>query len=256
MESKILSSREISHYTRQLMLPEIGIEGQEKIKKSKVLVVGAGGLGCPVLLYLTAAGVGKLGIAEFDTVQESNLHRQILYGTGDIGKLKSVAAKETLMKQNEFTDFETYNIRIDRANSGEIFRNYDIIVDATDNLESRYIINDTCIIFDEPMVHGSVWKYEGIVSVFNYKGGPTYRCYNPHPGAGNFRNPVPAESGLFGILPGITGIYMANEVIKIITGTGEILAGKVLHINTIENTFRMFSIKNIPANHNVASLEV
>ena len=164
------------------MIPEIGIEGQEKLKQAKVLVVGAGGLGCPVLQYLTVAGVGKISIIEFDMVDESNLQRQVLYGSSDVGKLKSIIAKNRLEHLNSLGDIGIINLRLDASNSLNILKDFDVIVDATDNFETRYIINDSCVILNKPMVHGSIYKYEGIVSVFNYKGGATYRCFNPAAG--------------------------------------------------------------------------
>jgi sulfur-carrier protein adenylyltransferase/sulfurtransferase len=255
MDSKILSQREIRRYAKQIMLPEIGLQGQEKLKRSKVLVIGAGGLGCSVLQYLTVAGIGKLGIAEFDMVDETNLQRQVLYGSNDVGKLKSVIAKNRLENLNALVEFEVVNLRIGSSNSHRILELYDIIVDATDNLETRYIINDSCVILGKPMVHGSIYKYEGAVSVFNYMGGATYRCYNPYPEPESDKNPVPADVGLFGVLPGITGIFMANEVLKIITGSGEVISGKILIFNIFTNYFRLFNIKNLPENHVVRNIE-
>lgn len=237
------------------MIPEIGIKGQDKLKKARVLVIGAGGLGCPVLQYLTVAGIGKIGIAEFDMVDETNLQRQVLYGSGDVGKLKSIIAKSALERINSLVEIEIFNLRVDTSNSSDIFRNFDIIVDATDNLEARYIINDTCVILDKPMVHGSIYQFEGLISVFNYKGGPTYRCYNPFVSDTEFKNPSPSDVGLFGVLPGIAGAYMANEVIKIITETGEILSGKLLLINILNNTFNLFSLNSVPENHNIKALK-
>jgi adenylyltransferase/sulfurtransferase len=216
--------------------------------------VGAGGLGCAVLQYLAAAGTGKLGIAEFDRVDETNLQRQVLYGSNDVGKLKSIIARERLENLNSFVDIEIYNLKINTNNSITIFENYDIIVDATDNFETRYIINDSCVILNKPMVHGSIYKFEGIVSVFNYNGGPTYRCYNPPATGKNYKNPAAALVGLFGVLPGITGTLMANETIKIITGYGIVLNGKVLVFNIYNNTFNNFSVKNIQENHNIKDL--
>jgi molybdopterin/thiamine biosynthesis adenylyltransferase len=255
MESQFLSQREIRRYSKQIMIPEIGIKGQEKLKLAKVLVVGAGGLGCPVLQYLAAAGVGKISIAEFDMVDEANLQRQVLYGSTDVGKLKSIIAKSRLEHLNSLLEFEIFNLRLDASNSLNIIKNFDIIVDATDNLHTRYIINDSCVILNKPMVHGSIYKYEGMISVFNYKGGATYRCFNPLNGMKEFKNPQPSEVGLLGVLPGITGTYMANEVIKVITETGEILSGKVRLINIFKNTFNMFSVNNIPENHNIKDLK-
>lgn len=255
MESTILSTREIRRYGKQIMLPEIGIKGQEKIKKASVLVVGAGGLGCPVLQYLTAAGVGKIGIIEFDVVDETNLQRQILYGTSDVGKLKSIIAKNHLEHLSLISNLKMINLRLDESNAINIIKEFDIIIDATDNLETRYIINDSCVILNKPMVHGSIYKYEGLVSVFNYNGGPTYRCFNPESPGGQFKNPDPSEVGLFGVLPGITGAYMANEVIKMITGAGDILSGKVLVFNSFYNYFKIISVTNVTENHNIKEIK-
>jgi molybdopterin/thiamine biosynthesis adenylyltransferase len=254
MTDNILSPRESRRYSKQIMIPEIGSEGQGKLKKASVLVVGAGGLGCPVLQYLVAAGVGKLGIAEFDMVSEDNLQRQILYGSDDVGKLKSIIAKERLVHLNSLVDLDIFNIRIDASNSLSVLKDFDVIVDATDNIEARYIINDSCIILNKPMVHGAIYKFEGEVSVFNYQGGPTYRCYNPLHKKSHAKNPAPSEVGLFGVLPGITGTYMANEVLKIITGVGKILSGKVLLFNISENSFHIITIKNIPGNHKIREI--
>ena len=243
-------------YSKQIMISGIGISGQEKLKKSRILVVGAGGLGCSVLQYLTVAGTGKISIAEFDMVDESNLQRQVLYGTNDVGKLKSIIAKNRLENLNSLVEIEIFNFRLDSSNAINTIENFDIVVDATDNFEARYIINDACVIMNKPMVHGSIYKYEGLVSVFNYKGGATYRCYNPAARETNYKNPAPAQVGLFGVLPGITGTLMANEVIKIITETGEVLSGKVLLFNIQNNTFTTFSVINIPENHKIKNLKV
>ena len=170
MDLVVLSPREIRRYDRQIMMPDIGINGQKKLKQAKVLVIGAGGLGCPALQYLTVAGVGNIGIAEFDMVDETNLHRQVLYGSGDIGKLKSIIAKKSLEHLNSLTGLDIYNLKCDRSNALRILEKYDIIVDATDNFDSRYVINDACVILGKPMVHGAIYKYEGVISVFNYKG--------------------------------------------------------------------------------------
>ncbi len=254
MNSEILSQREIRRYSRQIMIPEIGIKGQEKLKQAKVIVVGAGGLGCPVLQYLTVAGVGKIAIAEFDMVDETNLQRQVLYGSTDVGKLKSIIAKSRLEHLNSYLEFEIFNLRLDSSNSLEILKNFDVIIDATDNIKTRYILNDSCIILDKPMVHGSIYKYEGVISVFNYKEGPTYRCYNPQESGKEYKNPEPSQVGLIGVLPGIAGTFMANEVIKIITESGDVLSGKVLLFNIFNNTFKTYTITNIPENHNIKDL--
>jgi molybdopterin/thiamine biosynthesis adenylyltransferase len=255
MTNDILSQREIRRYSKQILIPEIGIRGQEKLKQAKVLVVGAGGLGCPVLQYLTAAGVGNIAIAEFDVVDETNLQRQVLYGSTDVGKLKSIIAKNRLEHLNSLLNFEIFNLRIDVSNSLNVIKNFDIIVDASDNISTRYIINDSCVILDKPMVHGSIYKYESMVSVFNFNGGATYRCFNPAEFNITYNNPLPSEVGLFGALPGITGTYMANEAIKIITESGVVLSGKILLINIFNNTFNTFNISNIPENHNIKDLK-
>jgi sulfur-carrier protein adenylyltransferase/sulfurtransferase len=255
MSNDILSHREIRRYSRQIMLPEIGIQGQEKLKKAKVLVIGAGGLGCPVLQYLAAAGVGRIAIAEFDMVDETNLQRQVLYGSDDIGKLKSIIATNRVEHLNNLIETERINLQIDTSNSLRILSDFDIIVDATDNYPARYIINDSCVILDKPMIHGAIFKHEGQISVFNYKGGPTYRCYNPYDESREFRNPSPADVGLLGVLPGITGTFMANEVIKIITGSGNVFSGKVLIFNIYDYSFNIMEIMNVPDNHNITKLD-
>src|SRR4030042_7083925 len=249
-----LSLREIRRYQKQIMIPEIGKEGQEKLKKARVVVIGAGGLGCPVLQYLTAAGAGKLALVEFDTVDEINLQRQLLYGSDDVGKLKSIIARDRLEHLNPLVETEIFNLRLDATNSLRILKDFDVIVDATDNLETRYVINDTCIILGKPMVHGAIYKFEGEVSVFNYNGGPTYRCFNPYRDTVNFKNPAPADVGLMGVLAGTTGTLMATEAKKIITGTGNILSGKVLIFNILNHSFRKLRIKNIPENHDIREL--
>jgi adenylyltransferase/sulfurtransferase len=254
MPENILTPRELRRYKKQIMIPEIGIAGQEKIKKSRILVIGAGGLGCPVLQYLTAAGVGKIAIVEFDMVDETNLQRQILYGSDDVGKLKAIIAKNRLDNLNSLVETEIFNLRLTAANSLRIIKDYDVIVDATDNLETRYLINDSCVILNKPMVHGAIYKSEGQVSVFNYNGGPTYRCYNPASDLMDFINPLPADVGLLGVLPGITGTFMANEVLKIITQTGNVLSGKMLLFNISDNSFHTIRINNIPENHNIKEI--
>ena len=255
MEYEKLTQREKRWYSRQIMLEGIGTGGQEKIKNARILVIGAGGLGCSILQYLTVSGMGHIGIAEFDMVNESNLQRQVLYGSNDVGKLKSIIAKNRLADLNSFVNFEIFNLKVDASNALRVMEGFDMIIDATDNFEARYIINDSCVVLNKPMVHGSIYKWEGMVSVFNYKGGPTYRCFNPRRPDKNFRNPAPADVGLFGILPGLTGMLMTNEIIKITTQTGNVLSGKALLFNISTNTFRTFAIKNVPGNHNAEYLK-
>ena len=250
MESAILSPREIRRYGKQIMLPEIGIKGQERIKQASVLVIGAGGLGCPVLQYLTVAGIGKIGIAEFDTVDETNLQRQVLYGSMDVGKLKSIIARDRLNHLNSLVSIEIINLRIDASSALKVISNYDVIVDATDNYDTRYLINDACIMHAKPMVYGAIFRNEGRVSVFNYNDGPSYRCFNPEDKSvqQTVKDPRPADVGLIGVLPGITGTIMANEVLKIVTGTGVVLSGKILIFNISGNNYRTIKISKNPEN--------
>lgn len=222
-----LSAEEQKQYSRHIILDKIGITGQEKLKAASILVIGAGGLGCPILSYLTAAGVGRIGIIDYDTVDKSNLQRQVLYAQSDIGMPKVEAAKNHLSKLNPFVNFELYNAELTRFNAVELFSKYDVIVDGSDNFPTRYLVNDAAVLADKPIVFGSIFKFEGQVSVFNYKKGPTYRCLYPNaPG----ENEVPncSEIGVMGVLPGIIGSLQANEVIKIICGIGDILSGKLL----------------------------
>ncbi len=247
MDKKVLSSVEQRRYEKHIMIPSIGEEGQLKLKEARILVVGAGGLGCPALQYLCAAGIGNIGIVEFDVVSNSNLQRQILYGTGDIGKLKSIITRERLIQQNSSVNIEVFNIKLDSSNAEDIIREYDIVVDATDNYETRYVINDTCVAVNKPMIHGAIYKFEAQVAVFNYMQGPTYRCYNPKKETSD-NNPLPSEAGLLGVLPGICGTYMANETIKIILGLETVLSGKLLTFNISKNSFYTIDIKTDPKN--------
>ncbi len=253
MNSHQLSDLEIRRYSKHIMLPEISERGQLKLKNARVLVVGAGGLGCPVLQYLCAAGIGNIGIVEYDVVNDSNLQRQILYGSSDVGKLKSIITRDRLNKQNNNVKIDIFNIRLIAKNALSIIEQFDLVVDATDNYESRYIVSDCSQILNKPMVHGAIYKFEGQVSVFNYKDGPTYRCYNPENKAGK-KDPMAAETGLLGVLPGITGTLMATEVIKIIINLEGILSGKILIFNIINNLFYTTNISADPSNKNIDKL--
>ncbi|MDO7173307.1 molybdopterin-synthase adenylyltransferase MoeB [Mariniflexile sp. AS56] len=219
-------------YSRHTILSEIGQAGQDKITNAKVLVVGAGGLGCPVLQYLAAAGVGVLGIMDFDVVELSNLQRQILFGTSSLGQNKAEAAKKRLEDLNSDISITAYAEKLSYQNALELFSQYDVIVDGTDNFETRYLINDACIIANKPLVFGAIYKFEGQVSVFNYNNGPSYRCLFPNPPQ---KNTVPncSEVGVLGVLPGIIGSMQANEVLKIILGIGDVLSGKLLCYNAL-----------------------
>lgn len=221
----------MSRYNRHIILQEVGQEGQNKLLQAKVLVVGAGGLGCPVLQYLAAAGVGFIGIVDFDTVDISNLQRQVLFGTSSIGKNKAMAAKERLKDINSTISIESVTDKLTPHNALEIINKYDIIVDGTDNFATRYLINDAAILTHKPVIYGAIFKFEGQLSVFNYNNGPTYRCLFPiPPKEGSVANC--SEVGVLGVLPGIIGTMMANEVIKIILNFDGILSGKLLCYNS------------------------
>ena len=249
----MLSKKEIKRYNRHIIMPEIGSEGQEKLKAAKVLVVGAGGLGCPVLQYLTAAGVGTLGICDFDFVDESNLQRQILFATTDIGKPKAKVAAEKLAAQNPFVRFNIHNTMLTKDNALELFSKYDIIVDGSDNFPTRFMVNDACVISGKPLVFGAIYKFEGQVAVFNYQNGPTYRCLVPEqPDSSEMLSC--SQIGVIGVLPGIIGSYQANEVIKIITGAGEVLSGKLLIIDTLKMEHNILTIQRNDSVANITRL--
>ncbi len=219
-------------YRRHIQLDEVGSSGQQKLSNAKVLVVGAGGLGCPILQYLATSGIGTLGIVDFDTVSVSNLHRQILYTANDVGKHKAEVARQQLQHLNPDIIVEAYTTALTVDNCLNILKPYDIIVDGTDNFVTRYLINDACLLLDKPMVFGALYKFEGQVSVFNHQNGPSYRCLFPNPPA---KNEVPNcnDTGVLGVLPGIIGLLQATEVLKIILGIGEVLSGKILFLNTL-----------------------
>jgi len=228
-------------YNRQVILPEIGVLGQQKLAAAKVLVIGAGGLGCPILQYLAAAGVGTLGIIDYDIVDISNLHRQILYGTQSLGENKAVAAKQRLSDLNPDIVINAYAEKLTPKNALSIFKAYDIIVDGTDNFSTRYLVNDACVITKKPLVYGAIFKFEGQVAVFNYKNGPSYRCLFPEPPkAGSV--PSCAEIGVLGVLPGIIGSMQANEVLKVILDLGNVLGGKLVTYNCLTAQSSTFSI--------------
>ena len=237
-----MTAEEKIQYSRHLMLNEIGMEGQGKLNAAKVLVIGAGGLGCPILQYLTAAGVGTIGIIDNDTVDVSNLQRQILYTVDDVGKSKAVTAAKRLSRLNTFVNFKVYDQWLDTSNAIELFTSYDIIVDGSDNFPTRYLVNDASVITGKPLVFGSIFKFQGQVSVFNYKNGPTYRCLFPDPPAPN-TVPNCSDIGVLGVLPGIIGSLQANEVIKLITGIGKPLKGKLLSFDALDLEQQMFNFE-------------
>jgi sulfur-carrier protein adenylyltransferase/sulfurtransferase len=247
-----MNTEELKRYDRHIILPEIGLEGQQKLKQAKVLVIGAGGLGCPVLQYLTAAGIGTLGIVDDDKVEESNLQRQILYNTNDLGKPKAEVAAEKLKAQNPFCVFNVYRQRLTITNAIDIISQYDIVLDGSDNFQTRYLVSDTCVMLNKPLVFGSIFKFEGQVAVFNYKHSATYRCLFPEPPKAE-EVPNCSDIGVLGVIPGIVGLLQANEVIKMITGIGEVLAGKLLRFDALTMNFETFEFSLDPENQKINS---
>lgn len=246
----LLTETEQNRYSRHLLLPEIGAAGQEKLRDARVLVIGAGGLGCPVLQYLTAAGIGTLGVVDGDTVAESNLHRQILFTPADVGQPKATVAVARLRAQNPLIDLRAHPTFLTRDNALALLTDYDLVVDGSDNFATRYLVNDTCVILGKPLVFGSIYRFEGQVSVFNVGDGPTYRCLYPDPSD----LPACAEAGVLGVLPGIVGCLMANEVIKLLTGAGEPLIGRLLLLDALTMQFQTVRFATNPANKQITNL--
>ncbi|NIG52889.1 HesA/MoeB/ThiF family protein [Chitinophaga sp. Cy-1792] len=241
-------------YDRQTRLEGFGPAKQQLLQQAAVLVIGAGGLGVPVLQYLTAMGVGRIGIVEHDTVSITNLQRQVLYTTADQGKPKIALAVGRLKQLNPEVTFDSYDTWLTTANALSIIEKYDVVVDCTDNFGTRYLINDACVIAGKPLVYGAIYKYEGQVSVFNYEDGATYRCIFPEaPAPGEMLNC--SEIGVLGVLPGIIGTYQANEVVKIITGIGTPLKNQLMTIDTLHNTQHIFNIKAVEENKKIAALQ-
>jgi adenylyltransferase/sulfurtransferase len=240
-----LSNDEISRYSRHLILPEVGMEGQQKLKAAKVLCVGTGGLGAPLALYLAAAGVGTIGLVDFDTVDASNLQRQIIHSTATVGKLKVDSAEIMLKGLNPYTNVVKHNTMLTSANALDIFKDYDIIADGTDNFQTRYLVNDACVLTGKPNAYGSIFRFEGQASVFATKDAPCYRCLYPEPPPPGLV-PSCAEGGVLGILPGLVGVIQATEVIKLILGIGESLAGRLLLIDALTMKFRTLKLHKNP----------
>lgn len=248
-----LNEGEVEQYSRHLSLQDFGLESQIKLKNSSVLVIGAGGLGCPVLQYLVAAGVGKIGIVDNDVIESSNLQRQILFDHDDIGSPKAKVAAAKLTRLNPFIKIHPIIERLKKENAEFLFGGYDLIVDGTDNFSSRYLINDACILFEKPLIHGSIHLFEGMVSVFNFQGGPTYRCLFPEqPDSSSI--PSCAEAGVLGVLPGIIGCMQAMEAIKVITGRGQPLSGKILSYNSLSNSTRIINLQALPQSREIKEL--
>jgi adenylyltransferase/sulfurtransferase len=240
-----LSKEEIQRYSRHLIMPEVGLEGQLKLKRARVLTIGTGGLGAPLGLYLAAAGVGHLGLVDFDVVDSSNLQRQVTFTTADVGKPKSEAAKARLSALNPAIEIEAYETRLTSDNALELFRDYDIIVDGTDNFPTRFLVNDACILLGKPNVYGSIFRFEGQATVFGYPDGPCYRCLYPEPPPPGLV-PSCAEGGVLGVLPGIVGSIQAMETIKLILGAGDPLVGRLLLFDALAMRFRELKLKKNP----------
>src|SRR3989339_322165 len=250
----MLSEKEIRRYSRHIRMVEIGEKGQEKLKQAKVLVVGAGGLGCPILQYLTAAGVGTIGILDYDTVDESNLQRQILFTPEDIDKPKALVAKEKLSKQNPFVNFNIHFLKLTKKNALDIFNDYDIIVEGSDNFPTRYLTNDACVILKKPLVYGAIEKFYGQITVFNYLNGPTLRCLAPEP-PDPLEIPSCSDVGVMGVMPGIIGTMQACEVIKIITGVGNVLNGRLLLVDALNFNFDTIELEKNPDSDTITELK-
>ncbi len=237
-----LTNDEVLRYSRHLILPEVGMEGQLKLKQARVLCVGAGGLGSPLTLYLAAAGVGTIGIVDFDIVDVTNLQRQIIHSTADVGRRKLDSAAEAIAAINPNVAIRKYEMRLTSANALEVVRDYDVVADGTDNFATRYLINDTCVLAGKPNVYGSVFRFEGQASVFATKDGPCYRCLYPEPPPPGMV-PSCAEGGVLGILPGLVGLIQATETIKLILGSGESLAGRLLLVDALTMRFRELKLR-------------
>ncbi|MBD3336511.1 MAG: molybdopterin-synthase adenylyltransferase MoeB [Candidatus Eisenbacteria bacterium] len=240
-----LANEEIARYSRHLIMPEVTMEGQKRLKAGSVLLVGAGGLGSPLALYLAAAGVGRIGIVDFDVVDASNLQRQVIHGTGDLGKPKLQSARETLHDINPHVEVVLHEARLSSENALEIFRDYDIIADGTDNFPTRYLVNDACVLLGKPNVYGSIFRFEGQASVFHAAAGPCYRCLYPEPPPPGLV-PSCAEGGVLGILPGVIGLLQATEAVKLLIGEGEPLIGRLLLYDALRMSFRELRLRRNP----------
>jgi len=244
-EEVTLSNEEILRYSRHLIIPEVGIEGQKKLKAAKVLLVGAGGLGAPLGLYLAAAGVGRIGLVDFDTVDFTNLQRQVIHSTKDVGRNKIDSAAEKMLAINPNVRIAKHNVALSSENALDILKDYDLVVDGTDNFPTRYLVNDACVLLNKPNVYGSIFRFEGQATVFAYKGGPCYRCLYPEPPPPGLV-PSCAEGGVLGILPGTIGLIQATETVKLILGIGEPLVGRLLLYDALGMRFRELKLRKNP----------
>lgn len=240
-----LTKAEYERYSRHLILPEVGLQGQKRLKAASVLCIGTGGLGSPLLLYLAAAGVGRIGIVDFDIVDNSNLQRQVIHGTSWVGKPKIESAKNRILEINPYCQVDLYETRLSSENAFSILEPYDVIVDGTDNFPTRYLVNDACVLLNKPNVYGSIFRFEGQATVFNYQDGPNYRDLYPEPPPPGMV-PSCAEGGVLGILPGIIGVIQATETVKIIIGQGTTLSGRLLLYNALEMKFRELKLRPNP----------
>jgi adenylyltransferase/sulfurtransferase len=240
-----LTKDDYERYSRHLILPEVGMEGQKRLKAASVLCIGTGGLGSPLLLYLAAAGIGRIGIVDFDVVDTSNLQRQVIHGTSWVGKPKIESAKNRIHEINPHCQVDLYETRLSAENALDIIRPYDIVVDGTDNFPTRYLVNDACVLLDKPNVYGSIFRFEGQATVFNYEGGPNYRDLYPEPPPPGMV-PSCAEGGVLGILPGMIGIIQATETVKIILGNGTTLSGRLVLYNALDMKFRELKLRPNP----------
>src|SRR6266498_475717 len=240
-----LTKDEVARYSRHLIIPDVGVDGQKRLKNAKVLVVGAGGLGSPALLYLAAAGVGTLGIVEFDVVDESNLQRQIIHGQSDVGRSKAASAADKVREINPYVQVVIHETRLDSSNVMEIFGGYDLIVDGTDNFATRYLVNDACVLLGKPYVWGSIYRFDGQASVFWADHGPCYRCLYPEPPPPGMV-PSCAEGGVLGVLCASIGSIQVNEAIKVLTGIGEPLVGRLMIYDALEMTYRSVKVNKDP----------
>lgn len=240
-----LSHEEITRYSRHLIMPEVGVEGQKKLQNAKILMIGAGGLGSPIGMYLAAAGVGTIGIVDFDVVDYSNLQRQIIHSTENVGLSKLDSAERTLKGINPYVKINKHQMALSSENALDLFKDYDIVVDGTDNFPTRYLVNDACVLLGKPSVYGSIFRFEGQASVFNVGDGPCYRClYSEPPPPGLV--PSCAEGGVFGVLPGLVGTIQATEIIKLILGEGEPLVGRLLLIDALDMEFKELKLRKDP----------
>ncbi|KAB8329870.1 molybdopterin-synthase adenylyltransferase MoeB [Scytonema tolypothrichoides VB-61278] len=240
-----LTKDDYERYSRHLILPEVGLEGQKRLKVASVLCIGTGGLGSPLLLYLAAAGIGRIGIVDFDVVDTSNLQRQVIHGTSWVGKPKIESAKNRILEINPYCQVDLYETRLTSENALDIVRPYDVVVDGTDNFPTRYLVNDACVLLNKPNVYGSIFRFEGQATVFNYEGGPNYRDLYPEPPPPGMV-PSCAEGGVLGILPGIIGVIQATETVKIIIGKGTTLSGRLLLYDALNMKFRELKLRPNP----------